>query len=107
MSCMKCGKEVSEDQVFCPECLAEMDRYPVKPGTPVLLPHREPIAAQRKRRPLKRVRKPEEQLAALRKSVRLLCLILFLLLAIAAVSVFLNFKLLGGDVAKILPALLR
>ena len=66
MSCMKCGKEVSEDQVFCPECLAEMDRYPVKPGTPVLLPHREPIAAQRKRRPLKRVRKPEEQLAALR-----------------------------------------
>ena len=36
MSCMKCGKEVSEDQVFCPECLAEMERYPVKPGTPVL-----------------------------------------------------------------------
>ena len=46
MSCMKCGKEVSEDQVFCPECLAEMERYPVKPGTPVLLPHRSPITPQ-------------------------------------------------------------
>ena len=41
MSCMKCGKEVSEGQVFCEECLTEMERYPVKPGTPVLLPHRE------------------------------------------------------------------
>ena len=107
MPCMKCGKEVSEDQVFCEECLAEMERYPVKPDTPVLLPNRAPIAPQRKRRSQPRVRKPEEQLAALRKTNRLLCVILLLLLAVATVSVLLNFKLLGGDVNKILPALLR
>ena len=107
MSCMKCGKEVSEEQAFCEECLAEMERYPVKPGTPVLLPHRDIIVPQRKRRNIRRIRKPEEQLAALRNTLRLLCVILCLLLVIATVSILLNFKLLDGDVQKILPALLR
>ena len=107
MSCMKCGKEVSEGQVFCEECLTEMERYPVKPGTPVLLPHREILAPQRKRRNIRRIRKPEEQLAALRSTLRLLCVILCLLLVIATVSILLNFKLLDGDLHKIMPALLR
>lgn len=40
MSCMRCGKEIGEGQVFCAECLAEMERHPVKPGTPIQLPHR-------------------------------------------------------------------
>ena len=107
MSCMKCGKEISEDQSFCEECLAEMERYPVKPGTPVLLPQRQPIAPQRKRRSLKRIRKPEEQLASLRSTVRLLCVILCLLLVITTVSILLNLKLLDGDLSSVLPALLR
>ena len=107
MSCMKCGKEVSEDQVFCPECLAEMERYPVKPGTPVLLPHRAPITPQRKRRNAKRPRKPEEQVVSLRRAVRLLSVVLCLVLAIAIVYIVLNIRLLGDDVAKLLPAIFR
>ncbi len=39
--CLKCGREIPEDQTFCDSCLAEMDKYPVKPGVVVLLPHRE------------------------------------------------------------------
>ena len=107
MSCMKCGKSVSEGQLFCEECLAEMEHYPVKPGTPVLLPHRETLVPQRKRRGNKRVRKPEEQIAALRSTIRLLCVILCLVLVIATISILLNFKLMGDDVTKLLPALVR
>lgn len=40
MSCMRCGKETDENQVFCAECLADMERHPVKPGTPIQLPSR-------------------------------------------------------------------
>ena len=40
MSCMRCGKEMEESLVFCPECLADMERHPVKPGTPIQLPVR-------------------------------------------------------------------
>lgn len=40
MSCMRCGKESAEDHVFCTECLEDMKRHPVKPGTPIQLPVR-------------------------------------------------------------------
>lgn len=42
MSCMRCGKETDVSQVFCAECLEEIEKQPVKPGTPIQLPYREP-----------------------------------------------------------------
>ncbi len=36
MICLKCGRE--SDQTFCDLCRAEMEKYPVKPGTIVQLP---------------------------------------------------------------------
>ena len=107
MSCMKCGKAVSEGQLFCEACLAEMEHYPVKPGTPVLLPHRESFAPQRKRRSQKRVRKPEEQVFLLKRMVLWLCIFLCLAVLVAGLSIGLNFKLMGGDVTKLLPALFQ
>ena len=41
MSCIRCGKDTIENNIFCSECLADMERHPVKPGTPILLPNRE------------------------------------------------------------------
>ena len=41
MSSIRCGKEIEVDQVFCAECLTDMERHPVKPGTPIQLPNRE------------------------------------------------------------------
>lgn len=42
MNCMKCGNETQGDQVFCAECLAEMEKYPVKPGIVVQIPVQPP-----------------------------------------------------------------
>ena len=38
MNCMKCGKETDENQIFCEDCLAVMEKYPVKPGVVVQIP---------------------------------------------------------------------
>lgn len=40
MSCIRCGRDTEDNQVFCVECLADMERHPVKPGTPIQLPVR-------------------------------------------------------------------
>ncbi len=79
MNCMKCGREVALGQVFCKDCLADMKKYPVAPGTPVVLPNRSDTA-QPRRTPARKARKPEEQVARLRK------LVLWLTLALITVS---------------------
>ena len=38
MNCMKCGREVEEEQVFCPDCLEQMAAEPVKISAPVHIP---------------------------------------------------------------------
>lgn len=63
---MKCGREVALGQVFCKDCQADMAQYPIKPGTPVILPNRDDAVASR-RTSTRKVRKPEEQVARLRK----------------------------------------
>ena len=40
MGCMKCGKKLGKSQVFCDECLIDMEQNPVKPGSVVKLPKR-------------------------------------------------------------------
>ena len=69
MNCMKCGREMKEG-VFCDACLAEMENYPVKPGTVVHLPRKTQTAAVKKPAPRKKpYQNPEEQVNALRKLV--------------------------------------
>lgn len=70
VKCMKCGKGIHVGQVFCEECLADMEKHPVKPGTPVILPrHEKQTVAKRSR---KRTRKPEDTIKRLRRMVLLL-----------------------------------
>ena len=56
MNCMKCGTEIANGNVFCESCLEDMNKYPVKPGTRILLPnHPAPEAVKKqpvKKRPL-------------------------------------------------------
>lgn len=83
MSCLRCGKGTGEKQTFCDECLALMEKHPVKPGIAVHLPRRN-LAAQEKRASVRhREPTPAEQLAHLRKTVR------WLLGMIAVLSVLL------------------
>ena len=75
MNCIKCGKEVTDDGVFCADCLLEMEEYPVDPGTVVLLPRRSESPMQKKQ--VKRhTPSPEELIASLRKKVLILTLLL-------------------------------
>lgn len=50
MNCMRCGREIEEMDVFCAECLADMERHPVKSGTPIQLPVREVQPAMKRER---------------------------------------------------------
>ena len=82
MNCMKCGRDVALGQVFCKECLADMVKYPVQPGTPVILPNRS-TTVQPRRVPSRKARKPEEQINTLRKVI--------LWLSIAVITIALAF----------------
>lgn len=66
MNCMKCGRELENEQAFCDDCLLEMEKYPVKPGIAVQLPIRRETSAVRKT-PKKRTVNPEEQISRLKK----------------------------------------
>ena len=82
MYCMKCGKKIPEKQAFCENCLAAMERFPVKPGTRVLLPNREAPAATKKAPVKRRSLSPEERLVRARKIIQ--WLIISLVAAILA-----------------------
>ena len=87
MNCMKCGRETQAENIFCQDCLAEMEKYPVRPGTVVLLPRRkEPSII--KKLPKRHVPTPEEQNVLLRKRVRILAIAL--LVCIAAIVFMFN-----------------
>ena len=82
-TCMKCGRERPENQVFCDACLADMRQHPVKPGVVVLLPRRDdtaPKPAPKRRQPSL---PPEEQIKTLKK--RLVGLIIASVLLFGAV----------------------
>jgi hypothetical protein len=85
MNCLKCGTEISAEQVFCESCLADMAKHPVKPDTPVLLPTRsKPLPAKRTHRKLY---KPEEQVVSQRKLIGwMLALILVLMVAVGILT---------------------
>lgn len=86
MYCMKCGKEIKENQVFCDACLVVMDKYPVKSGTHIQIPLR-PVSTAGKPVSRRRSLTPEEQVQRLRRSVKhlaiaLVCSILVLCLTV-------------------------
>ena len=61
MNCMKCGRETQNEAVFCQNCLAEMEKYPVQPGAVVLLPRRKEPSILKKL-PKRHVPSAEEQI---------------------------------------------
>lgn len=69
MNCMKCGREMETEQAFCEDCLLEMDKYPVNPGTAVQLPLRKETHTIRKNQNRRRSVSPEEQISRLKKRI--------------------------------------
>ena len=102
MTCLKCGREIAAEQVFCDSCLAIMEESPVKPGTPVLLPSPKRQAAAKKQNHRKRTVSPEEQVVHLRKVLRrmYLCVAALLLVLGMATALLVN-ELLEEDAPAI------
>ena len=68
MNCVKCGREIEENQVFCPDCLTEMDGYPVKPGIVVHIPKHSGADEEKKSLIRKKpILTPEEQIRKLKR----------------------------------------
>lgn len=91
MYCMKCGKEIPEKQTFCDDCLAEMAKFPVKPGTPVLLPHRSIAAPLKKAASRKKILSLEERLGRAKKAIQWLSIALAVTLFACILSISLLF----------------
>ena len=89
MNCMKCGREITDDQVFCESCLEAMKKYPVKPGIAIQLPQRKEtpfvkkVQAKRRHAPT-----PEERIQVLKKRVRTLVILWLLTLALLAATIY-------------------
>lgn len=66
MNCIKCGREFDSDQAFCPHCLTQMEKSPVKPGIVINLPNRTDPALK-KSAPRKRIRTADEQIQRLKR----------------------------------------
>lgn len=70
MYCMKCGRNIEDDQVFCSDCLSVMARYPVKPGTAVQIPKRKQNAAVKRTTSRRKQLTPEERIQRLKRWLR-------------------------------------
>ena len=99
LHCMKCGKEISEKQVFCDSCLEVMERFPVNPGTRILLPNRSAPAVSKKTASRRRVLTAEERLARCRKAIQ----VLSITLAVAIFALCLSITLLVDNLNKETP----
>lgn len=93
MRCLKCGRE--SEETFCRICQEEMEKYPVKPGTIVLLPKER--TEEKKPAPRKPQVPPETVIRSQRRTIRRLsggiAALVALLMLLGAVTV----HLLGGQ----------
>ena len=81
MHCMKCGQEIQDGQVFCPDCLAVMAKHPVSTNAHAVILKRPAKASEKKAREIP----PAEQIAGLKKAVRRLWVAIVVLVAAVGV----------------------
>ena len=93
MQCMKCGRDVESGEVFCELCREDMEKYPVRPGTVVVIPQRPERHAPK--RQAKRQQNLEEQLAKCRKMNRILAALLAIYVVAAGGLVYVVMTLYG------------
>lgn len=98
MNCLKCGRDIAEDQLFCESCLEVMARYPVKPNTAVSLPLRDGQVAVKKSQP-KRRQAPtaEEKLQTALRFLRRILILWLITLGLLVASLFPAVKFFLGD----------
>ena len=103
MQCMKCGREIPAGQVFCEECLAEMEKYPVKPGTAIRLPSRREEPQVKKPASRRRQLTPEEQVKGLKRRLWAVSIVMTLLLALTTGCLYMAVSYIWENEGKPLP----
>ena len=93
MRCMKCGREIPEQQAFCETCLEEMEKHPVKANAIVQLPPRTDAPVAKKKTPRHRDPKPEDILRQQRLLIRCLCAALAVAVAAFVLTAVMLLKL--------------
>ena len=86
MECLKCGKKTKDEQVFCEQCLAGMEAYPVRPDIHIQLPNRPVADTPKKSGKKRRSLSPEEQVVYLRRRARRLTVLCAALAAVLCVT---------------------
>lgn len=81
MTCLKCGSQTEESQVFCNRCLEKMADRPVKPGTHLHLPIRKEQDIPKASRKRRRNSDVEEKLPRLKKALAIFIALSLLLAA--------------------------
>ena len=80
--------------MFCGDCLAVMEKYPVKPNITVQIPVRPATPSVKKKQRKQKHTNPEEQIRHLRAQVRWISLALVAALLAFAMTAFLLLRLL-------------
>lgn len=88
MQCLKCGREIPFGHVFCEDCLADMEKYPVKPGTHVHLPKRYEVAPAKKQYFRRPQTTPEEKVKWLRLQLWIVSVLLVLAVTLGGYAVW-------------------
>lgn len=98
MHCLKCGRGIPEEQLFCECCLEVMERYPVKPNTAVQLPQRSKTVSSKKAQ-AKRRQAPtaEEKLQTALRFLRRILVLWLVTLGLLIASLFPAVKYLLGE----------
>ena len=98
MKCMKCGTTIPSDQVFCNTCQEDMERYPVKPGTPIMLPNRAEKVTTKTGH--KKTKKPEDIIAGMRVFFFWLLLLIVALATALAITISMLLSATDGNIVS-------
>ena len=102
MNCLKCGRDIPEEQLFCESCLEVMERYPVKPNTAVQLPHRDkPVSAKKAQAKRRQGPTAEEKLQTALRFLRRILVLWLITLGLLIASLFPAVKYLQGETLRL------
>jgi len=91
MFCLKCGADTKSDRIFCQHCLEVMATFPVKPSAHISLPDRSEPPAPKKTWRRSWIFDPDVQLAQLRKVIRNLIILVFVLIVLLGATLAMFF----------------
>ena len=98
MTCLKCGRET--EQTFCESCREVMEKYPVKPGTIILLPKERESSGKKQPAPRLNVVAPEVKIAGQRRTIRRLAGAVASLLVLVCAMGFALFRVVQRSSAR-------